>query len=108
MFGVWDHSAFKIISQRVHDGPVLRTGQWVKGRLLLFDLGDFRYVLFAAVHRHGGFLTRLKDNAKANLRRLHRRHRGRAMAIEGLELRAVRSRLRRAVFDAEAEICFQR
>jgi len=99
----------KITSERVADGPALRAGRWMKGRLLLFDLGYFRYALFAAIHRHGGFfLTRLKDNANPILRRLHRQHRGRAMAIEGLGLREVRSRLRRAVLDAEAEICFRR
>src|SRR5215470_5632119 len=75
----------KITSARVHDGPVLRAGQWVKGRLLLFDLGYFRYSLFAAIARHGGFfLTRLKDNANPTLRRLHRSYRGRAIAVEGL------------------------
>lgn len=99
----------KITSERVHDGPALRAGRWVKGRLLLFDLGYFRYALFAAIHQQGGFfLTRLKDNANPTLRRLHRRHCGRALAIEGLGLREIRSRLRRSVFDAEAEICFQR
>lgn len=99
----------KITSERVHDGPVLRAGQWVKGRLLLFDLGYFRYSLFAAITRHGGFfLTRLKDNANPTLVRLHRRHRGRAVAVEGLGLLQIRSRLRRAVLDAEAEICFQK
>lgn len=99
----------KITSERVHDGPVLRAGAWVKGRLLLFDLGYFRYSLFAAIARHGGFfLTRLKDNANPTLRRLHRRHRGRAVAVEGLGLREIRSRLRRAVLDAEAEICFDK
>jgi IS4 transposase len=99
----------KITSERVHDGPVLRAGKWVKGRLLLFDLGYFRYSLFAAIARHGGlFLTRLKDNANPTLLRLHRRHRGRAVAVEGLSLLQIRSRLRRAVLDAEAEICFQK
>ena len=99
----------KITSERVHDGPALRAGRWVKGRLLMFDLGYFRYALFAAIHQQGGFfLTRLKDNANPTLRYLHRRHRGRALAIEGLGLREIRSRLRRSVFDAEAEICFQR
>lgn len=97
----------KITSERVHDGPVLRAGQWVKGRLLLFDLGYFRYSLFAAIARHDGFfLTRLKDNANPTLVRLHRRHRGRAVAVEGLGLLQIRSRLCRAVLDAEAEICF--
>ena len=42
------------------------------------------------------------------MRRLHRRYRGRAVAVEGVKLRDLRSRLRRAVFDAEAEICFKR
>ena len=99
----------KLTAERVHDGPVLRAGQWVKGRLLLFDLGYFRYSLFAAISEQGGFfLTRLKENANPRLLRLHRRHRGRAVAVDGMRLREVRSRLRRAVLDAEAEICFQR
>lgn len=99
----------KLTSERVHDGPALRAGRWVKGRLLLFDLGYFRYSLFAAIHKQGGFfLTRLKENANPRLQRLHRQHRGRAMPVEGLKLREIRSRLRRAVLDAEAEISFQR
>lgn len=99
----------KITSERVHDGPVLRAGQWVKGRLLLFDLGYFRYSLFAAIAHHGGFfLTRLKVNANPTLLRLHRRHRGRAVKVEGLGLLQIRSRLRRTVLDAEAEICFEK
>lgn len=99
----------KITSERVHDGPVLRAGRWVKGRLLLFDLGYFRYSLFAAIARHGGFfLTRLKDNANPTVLRLHRRSRGRTAKVEGLGLLEIRSRLRRKVFDAEAEISFKR
>jgi putative transposase len=99
----------KLTSERVHDGPVLRAGQWVQGRLLLFDLGYFRYSLFAAIARHGGFfLTRLKENANPTLLRLHRRHRGRAVRVEGLGLLQIRSRLQRTVLDAEAEICFQK
>jgi len=99
----------KITSERVSDGLALRAGEWVRGRLLLFDLGYFRYALFAAIAAHGGFfLTRLKDNANPILRRLHRQYRGRALAVEGLGLREIRSRLRRAVLDAEAEIHFQR
>ncbi len=92
-----------------HDGAVLRAGRWVKGRLLLFDLGYFRYSLFAAIAQQGGFfLTRLKDNANPIVRCVHRSHRGRAVAVEGMKLRDLRSRLPRAVLDAEAEICFQR
>lgn len=100
--------SIKVTSERVHDGPVLRAGRWVQGRLLLFDLGYFRYSLFAAIHAHGGFfLTRLKDNANPTLLRLHRRHRGRAIPVTGLGLRDLRPRLLRRVLDAEAEISFQ-
>ena len=99
----------KITSERVHDGPALRAGRWGTGRLLRCARGYCRYALGAASPPPGGcFRTRLKDNANPTLRRLHRRYRGRAMAVEGLGLREIRSRLRRSVFDAEAEICFRR
>ena len=37
----------KLTAERRSDGKVLRVGTWVRGRLLLFDLGYFRYQLFA-------------------------------------------------------------
>jgi len=99
----------KLTSERVHDGPVLQAGRWVAGRLLLFDLGYFRYQLFDAIGRQGGyFLTRLKQNANPALLRLHRRHRGRAIAVEGQRLREVEPRLQRQVLDVEAEVRFRR
>jgi IS4 transposase len=101
--------SIKLTSERVHDGPVLQAGQWVKGKLLLFDLGYFRYQLFAAIQQQGGFcLTRLKDNANPILLRLNRRHRGRAVVVEGVRLRDLRQRLQRELLDAQAEISFQR
>jgi IS4 transposase len=99
----------QVTSERVHDGPVLQAGRWVAGRLLLFDLGYFRYQLFDAIGRQGGyFLTRLKQNANPTLLRLYRRHRGRAIAVEGQRLREVEPRLQRQVLDVEAEVCFRR
>jgi putative transposase len=99
----------KLTSERVHDGPVLRAGGWVHGRLLLFDLGYFRYHLFARIGEQGGyFLTRLKDNANPTIVALHRRHRGRAIDAVGRKLRELRDRLQRRVFDAEAEVDFRR
>jgi IS4 transposase len=99
----------KLTPERVHDGPVLRAGEWVRGRLLLFDLGYCRYALFAAIVRCGGFfLTRLKDNANPLIVAEHRRYRGRAIPTVGRGLREIKSQLKRAVFDAEAEIRFRR
>lgn len=98
----------KITSERVHDGPVLRAGAWVLGRLLLFDLGYCRYALFAAIGRQGGhFLTRLKEHANPTVLRLHRTHRGRAIPVEGLRLQDIKHRLARGVFDAEVEIDYR-
>jgi len=99
----------QLTSERVHDGPVLRAGGWVAGRLLLFDLGYFRYQLFDAIGRQGGyFLTRLKQNANPKILTLHRRHRGRAIAVAGRRLGEVEHRLQRQVLDVEAEVRFRR
>jgi IS4 transposase len=101
--------SIKVTSERVHDGPVMRAGRWVRGRLLLFDLGYFRYHLFATIGQQGGyFLTRLKENANPTIVALHRQHRGRAVDAEGHKLTEIKDRLRRAVFDAEAEVRFRR
>ena len=56
--GAGDNS-IKITAERRHDGPIFCVGRWVRGKLLLFDLGYFRYQLFACITRNGGwFLSR--------------------------------------------------
>ena len=50
----------KVTGERANDHRTLQMGPWVEGRLLLFDLGYFRYPLFDAIDRNGGyFITRL-------------------------------------------------
>lgn len=101
--------SIKLTAERVHDGPVLRAGRWVRRRLLLFDLGYFSYGLFANLERQGGFfLTRLKDSANPEIVHLHRKHRGRAVPAEGRGLQEFKGELKREVFDAEAELRFRR
>jgi IS4 transposase len=52
----------KLSSGRQHDSPVLKVGRWVRDRLLLFDLGYFRYGLFDRIDAQGGyFISRLKQ-----------------------------------------------
>ena len=54
----------KVTGERANDHRTLQMGLWVEGRLLLFDLGYFRYQLFDAIDRNGGyFITRLAANA---------------------------------------------
>lgn len=99
----------KVTGERAHDGPVLRVGKWVRDRLLLFDLGYFRYQLFACIGRNGGyFLTRLKANANPLIVGVHRQHRGRAIAVVGARLRDCVDRLQREVLDVEVQVRFER
>lgn len=102
-------ASVKVTSERVHDGPVLRAGRWVRDRLLLFDLGYYRFQLFACIDRQGGyFITRLKDGANPLITAVHRRWRGRSVDVVGQRLQDVLARLRREVIDMEVELRFKR
>ncbi|MBI5511549.1 MAG: IS4 family transposase [Deltaproteobacteria bacterium] len=100
--------SIKVTAERAHDGPIFRVGKWVKDRLLLFDLGYFRYQLFACITRNGGwFLSRLKANANPTIVAVNRRHRGRAVGLVGAKLRDVVQRLQREVLDVMVEVRFE-
>jgi IS4 transposase len=102
-------ASVKVTSERVHDGPVLRAGRWVKDRLLIFDLGYYRFQLFSCIDRQGGyFLTRLKDKANPVITAVHRQWRGRAVDVVGRRLQDVIERLRRQSIDMEVELKFPR
>jgi putative transposase len=99
----------KVTAEREHDGPVFRVGKWVRDHLLMFDLGYFRYQLFACIERNGGyFLTRLKGNADPTIVAVNRVHRGRAIPLVGERLRGVMKRMKRQVLDVEVEVRFPR
>lgn len=106
--GIGEHS-IKVTAERDHDGPVFCVGPWVRGHLLMFDLGYFRYQLFASIGRNGGyFLTRLKGNADPTIVAVNRVHRGRAISLVGERLRDVVTRMKRQVLDVEVEVRFPR
>lgn len=106
--GIGEQS-IKITAEREHDGPVFRVGPWVRGHFVMFDLGYFRYQLFACIGRNGGyFLTRLKGNANPTIVAVHRVHRGRAIPLVGERLRDVVDRMQRQVIDVEVEVRFPR
>ena len=101
--------AVKLTAERRPDGKVLRVGPWVRGRLLLFDLGYFRYQLFACITRNSGyFLARLKRHANPRIVAVHRCRRGRALALVGEQLQDVLARLGHEVLDVEVEVSFPR
>ena len=48
-------NSVKITSGNQHDGPRFRAGSWMKGKLMIFDLGYFRHELFTSIDSHGGY-----------------------------------------------------
>lgn len=99
----------RITAERAHDGPILRVGPWVRGRLLLFDLAYFKYQLFARIDQNGGFfVSRLKGRVNPTIVAENRTHRGRALPVVGEKLRAVVDRLHREVLDVMVEVVFPR
>ena len=99
----------KITAERAHDGPIFTVGKWVKDRLLLFDLGYFRFQLFSCIRRNGGyFIVRLKKSADPMVVAIHRRWRGRAVPMIGRRVSEFIGRLQREAIDVEVELSFKR
>lgn len=98
-----------IFGERTPEAHTLRVGPWVKDRILLVDLGFYKFQLFARIAENGGyFVTRLKDNANPLLVASHTVHRGRAIELAGKRWQEVVPRLAREVLDAEVELAFSR
>jgi len=99
----------KVTGERAKDHRTMQMGPWVAGRLLLFDLGYFRYQLFDCIDRNGGyFITRLTANANPRIVAVHRRWRGDATDLEGKRLKEVAYRWQQEVVDVEVEVTFPR
>lgn len=99
----------KITAERAHDGPIFTVGKWVKDRLLLFDLGYFRFQLFSCIRRNGGyFIVRLKKSADPMVVAIHRRWRGRAVPMIGRRVSEFIGLLKRQAVDVEVELSFKR
>lgn len=98
-----------IFGERTPEAHTLRVGPWVKDRILLVDLGFYKFQLFARIAENGGyFITRLKDNANPLIVASHTVHRGRAIELAGKKWQEVVPRLAREVLDAEIEFDFSR
>jgi putative transposase len=99
----------RLTTERVHDAHVLKIGPWVRGRLLLFDLGYFKYQLFARIDLNGGaFVSRLKSSSNPQITHVNRCHRGQPIDLEGRRLKEVLPKLKRSVIDVMVRVRFQR
>jgi putative transposase len=99
-------SSVKITSERVNDRtPFTRIGQWVQGRLLLFDLGYYSYWLFDRIDQQGGwFISRLKSNTNPRIVATNRLWRGRAVPVVGERLQDFLGKLERDILDVVVEV----
>lgn len=97
----------KFTAQRAHESRVLRLGNWVKGRLLLFDLGFFKYALFDRIAHYGGyFISRLKSDCNPILVALNEPYSGRIATQIGEKLQDALYRSRRKFLDLEVNVRF--
>ncbi|MFQ6055466.1 MAG: IS4 family transposase, partial [Methanosarcinales archaeon] len=99
----------KLFQERTSDVKTLRIGPWVKDRILLIDLGFFKYGIFDKIDRHKGyFVSRLKKNANPTIVKLNRTYRGNSISLEGKKLKDVLPHLKREVLDVMVEITFKK
>lgn len=98
-----------LFGERTSEVKTLRIGPWVKNRVLLIDLGFFKFQIFARIAENGGFfVSRLKESADPFLQGSLTVHRGRAIDLKGKRWKEVRERLHREVLDAEVEVLVNR
>jgi len=102
-------SRFSLTDERTHESSQFRTGNWLRGRLFLFDLGFYSYRRFALIDENDGyFVSRLKTNANPRIVGERRKWRGRAISLTGSHLQDQLSKLMRKHIDVTGEFDFKR
>jgi putative transposase len=97
--------SIKITSGKKHDRRVLTLGPWVRGKLLLFDLGYFDYQLFRRLDDlQGYFVTRLKRSANPVIVEQNRLWRGRSVPVISEKVWDVVERLQREELDVMVQV----
>lgn len=96
----------KVTDKTTHDSQVWkRIGKWIRGHLLLVDLGYYDFHLFWRIDKQGGFvLSRAKTNFNPVIVGLNKRHRGKAVKVVGEKLQDVLERFERKVFDFQVRV----
>lgn len=98
-----------LYAETTNDLKTLRIGPWIKDRILLIDLGFYKYQVFTRIKENSGyFVSRLKSNANPLILEVNRTYRGRSIDIQGKHLQEVLIGLKRQVLDADVEVAFNR
>ena len=99
----------RLMGERVAEVKTLRIGPWVRDRIMLLDLGFFKYGVFDHIQENGGyFVSRLMNGANPLIVGVNRKWRGRSVPVVGEHLKDVLPRLKRKVLDLEVEVEFKR
>jgi IS4 transposase len=99
----------RIYPERTSEAKILRLGPWLRDRILLIDLGYFKYLFFDRIDGYGGyFVSRLKGNANPLIVGVNRKWRGNSIDVVGQKLRDILPRLKREILDVEVEVEFKR
>ncbi len=94
-----------VTGERVNERRRLGIGPSVAGRLLLFDLGFFKWQLFDRIRANGGyFISRLRDDVNPLIVAENQRWRGASRKLAGHRLRDVKLGLAREVVDVLVEV----
>ena len=98
-----------IYAESTNELKTLRIGPWIKDRILLIDLGFYKYQLFVRIKENGGhFVSRLKGNADPLIIDVYNTCRGNSIDVIGKHLSEVLPKLKRQVLDVEVEVSFKR
>ncbi len=98
-----------ITSERRSDRRTMTLGPWIRGKLLIVDLGYFDYRLLARIDALGGFfIVRAKKGINPVIVDRHQTCRGRAIAVIGKRLQPVLRAAQRAVLDLQVALDVKR
>jgi IS4 transposase len=94
-----------IIPERMSDIKTLRIGSWIRDRIILIDLGFYKYGLFSKIQNSGGyFVSRMKSNANPVILGLNKGCKLDKRKIKGKKLAEIIKGLNGEVLDSKIEL----
>jgi IS4 transposase len=99
----------QLTPERRSDRRTFQLGPWVRGKLLLIDLGYFDYRLLARIEELGGYyIIRAKKSINPIVVDCHLNHSGNALQVVRERLQDVIGKLRRSVLDVQVALRVRR
>jgi IS4 transposase len=101
--------SISLFSESTNELKTIHIGPWVKDKILLFDLGFYKYQSFSRIDENGGYLvSRVKDNSNPLIIKSYNICRGQSIDVANCYLRDVLPKLKRQILDVEVEVSFKR